>query len=114
MGELENLQKQKGQYETSIRESNSKLEAVARSLADPKDNQGLDSHQGKQEMAQEAIQKDTAFPSVGEERNVQDLQHDISESKKQLNTKILELQRLTQEIKVGWFEAVRTGKQNSN
>ena len=38
--------------------------------------------------------------AAGEERNVQDLQHDIAESKKLLNARMLELQKLSHEIKV--------------
>lgn len=101
LGELENLQKQKGTYESSIRESNTKLDAVVKSIADSKDSFGADSQLGKGDKLLDSSSKDKLFSSVADERNIQDLQNDIVESKKALNAKMAELQRLTHEIKVG-------------
>lgn len=97
LDEIEKLEAEKEKFESSIRESNSKLEAETRIIADSNDGYF-------QEITQIMADKGEGQPGDAggffEERKIQDLQNDLAETKKGLNSKMLELQNLQQEIRV--------------
>jgi len=99
--EIDALTVQKNNYENSIRESNSRLETVTSSITESNDVY-------LQEIAQIITEKNGEKPPsiegtskvLSEERKIQDLHKDLAETKKNLNGKMIELQRVQQEIKV--------------
>ena len=100
--EIESQNKQKAKYENSIRELNSKLENTTESIG--QSNLDLQQEIGKlkAEKGSDGGKVNTIFKDQNEERKIVDLKKDLADIKKNLNGKMIELQKIQQEIKVGF------------
>lgn len=98
--EIEGMQKQKLQFETSIRESNAKQATVIKSISDSKLGQKTEDENEDQDKLEEINKKDKANSAGDADTKVKELQEELADAKRNLNSKMVEMQKLAHEIKV--------------
>lgn len=94
------MQKQKVQFETSIRESKAKQATVVKSIEDVKPGQKPEDDLEGAGALEGSHKKEKGGMASDIDTRVKELQEELAESKKNLNSKMVEMQKLAHEIKV--------------